>query len=191
MAWPRLPRARGAPDPLRRPPGPGRSRLGTTPVPPRPALSPSTQAILARPLPALLRAASPLAVVASHPPEPLQSSPGLSPSSVSPRWRARLGAASCCRAQLPTSPAMASVAGEDEEELIEAATERARLNTISAKAAAKRIEQELARMSHHRLLPDEKTLEKVARYEAHLSRLSHKALHELGAMQTRRSGARR
>jgi hypothetical protein len=86
---------------------------------------------------------------------------------------------------------MASVAGEDEEDLIQAATERARLNIISAKAAAKRIEQELARMTRHRLLPDERTLEKVARYEAHLSRPLHKALHELGAMQTWRSGARR
>jgi hypothetical protein len=85
--------------------------------------------------------------------------------------------------------AIASVAGEDEEELIEAATERARLNITSAKAAAERVEQELARMSRERLLPDEKTLEKVVRYEAHLSRLFHKALHELEAMQTRRSGA--
>jgi hypothetical protein len=85
--------------------------------------------------------------------------------------------------------AIASVTGEDEEELIETATERARLNIIGAKAAAERVEQELARMSHERLLPDEKTLEKVPRYEAHLSRLFHKALHELEAMQTRRSGA--
>jgi hypothetical protein len=44
-------------------------------------------------------------------------------------------------------------------------------------------------MSRERLLPDEKTLEKVARYEAHLARLLHKALHELEAMQTRRSAA--
>jgi hypothetical protein len=85
--------------------------------------------------------------------------------------------------------AIALVAGDDGEELIEAATERARLNIISAKATAELIEQDLARMSRERLLPDEKTLEKVARYEAHLSRLFHKALHELEAMQTRRSGA--
>jgi len=84
--------------------------------------------------------------------------------------------------------AIASVAGEDEEELIEGATERARLDIISAKAAAERVEQDLAKMGRERLLPDEKTLEKVARYEAHLSRLFHKALHELEAMQTRRSG---
>jgi hypothetical protein len=84
--------------------------------------------------------------------------------------------------------AIASVAGEDEEELIEGATERARLDIMSAKAAAEQVEQDLARMSRERLLPDEKTLEKVARYEAHLSRLFHKALHELEALQTRRSG---
>jgi hypothetical protein len=33
-------------------------------------------------------------------------------------------------------------------------------------------------MSRERLLPDEKTLEKVACYEAHLSRLFHKTLHD-------------
>jgi hypothetical protein len=84
--------------------------------------------------------------------------------------------------------AIASVAEQGEEELIEAALERARLDIISAKAAAERVEQDLARMSHQRLLPDEKTLEKVARYEAHLSRLFHKALHELEALQVRRAG---
>jgi hypothetical protein len=84
--------------------------------------------------------------------------------------------------------AIATVAGEDEEELIEAATERARLDIISAKSAAERVEQDLARMRRERLLPDDKTLEKVARYEAHLSRLFHKALHELEALQLRRQG---
>jgi hypothetical protein len=43
-------------------------------------------------------------------------------------------------------------------------------------------------MSRERLLPDEKTLEKVARYEAHLSRGLYKALHELEALQARRTG---
>jgi hypothetical protein len=84
--------------------------------------------------------------------------------------------------------AIASAAKEDQEELIEAATERAQLEIISAKAAAERVEQDLARMSRKRLLPDDKTLEKVSRYEAHLSRLFHKTLHELEALQTRRSG---
>ncbi len=43
-------------------------------------------------------------------------------------------------------------------------------------------------MSRERLLPDEKTLEKVSRYEAHLSRLIHKSLHELEALQIRCQG---
>jgi hypothetical protein len=84
--------------------------------------------------------------------------------------------------------AIASAAKEDEEELIESATERARLEIISAKSAAERVEQDLARMSRERLLPDEKTLEKVSRYEAYLSRLFHKTLHELEALQVRRAG---
>ncbi len=37
-------------------------------------------------------------------------------------------------------------------------------------------------------MPDEKTLEKVARYEAHLSRQLYKAMHELEALQVRRRG---
>jgi hypothetical protein len=83
---------------------------------------------------------------------------------------------------------MASVAGESPEELLEVATERARLEVISAKGAVERVEQDLERMSRERLLPDEKTLEKVARYEAHLSRGLYKALHELEALQVRRAG---
>ena len=84
--------------------------------------------------------------------------------------------------------AIASAAKEDQKELIEGATERARLDLISAKAAEEQVERDLARMSRERLLPDEKTMEKVARYEAHLSRLFHKALHELEALQARRTG---
>jgi hypothetical protein len=84
--------------------------------------------------------------------------------------------------------AIASAANEDQEGLIEAAAERARLDVISAKAASERVELDLERMSRERLLPDDKTLEKVARYEAHLSRLFHKVLHELEALQVRRLG---
>jgi hypothetical protein len=43
-------------------------------------------------------------------------------------------------------------------------------------------------MSRERLLPDDKTVEKIARYEAHLSRGLYKALHELEALQARRTG---
>ena len=43
-------------------------------------------------------------------------------------------------------------------------------------------------MRRERLLPDEVTLEKVIRYEAHLSRQFRHELHELEALQTRRQG---
>jgi hypothetical protein len=82
---------------------------------------------------------------------------------------------------------MASEAGESPKELLETATEKARLEVIGAKQAVERVEKDLERMSRERLLPDEKTLEKVARYEAHLSRGLYKALHELEALQVRRA----
>jgi hypothetical protein len=83
---------------------------------------------------------------------------------------------------------MASAADENLEELMEGARDKARLDVISAKQEAERVEIELSNMRRERLLPDEKTLEKVSRYEAHLSRLMFKALHELEALQVRRSG---
>ena len=43
-------------------------------------------------------------------------------------------------------------------------------------------------MSRERLLPRVEILEKVARYEAHLSRGLYKAMHELEALQTSRLG---
>jgi hypothetical protein len=46
----------------------------------------------------------------------------------------------------------------------------------------------LGRMSRERLLSDDKTLEKVTRYEAHLSRQLYQAMHELEALQTKRAG---
>jgi vacuolar-type H+-ATPase subunit H len=65
---------------------------------------------------------------------------------------------------------IASHAGEGAEELLDAATEEARRNVSRTKHRAEEVEQDLKNMSRDRLLPVEKTLEKVARYEAHLSR---------------------
>lgn len=84
--------------------------------------------------------------------------------------------------------AMASQAGETSEGLLEAATEKARLDVIGAKQAVERVEKDLERMSRERLLPRVEILEKVARYEAHLSRQLYKAMHELEALQVRRLG---
>ena len=84
--------------------------------------------------------------------------------------------------------AIASATDEDPEELLEVVTAGASRSLIDAKKVADRVEKDLERMSRERLLPDERTVEKVARYEAHLSRGLYKALHELEALQTRRLG---
>jgi hypothetical protein len=84
--------------------------------------------------------------------------------------------------------AIATATDEDPEELLDVATDAARRSIIGKEQAAEKVERDLERMSRERLLPDEKTLEKVARYEAHLSRGLYKALHELEALQARRTG---
>ncbi len=83
---------------------------------------------------------------------------------------------------------VASHADEEEEELLKAAKRMAWLDVVSAKASDEKVEHDLKNMVRERLLPDDETLGKVARYEAHLSRLFHKALHELEAIQIRRTG---
>ena len=83
---------------------------------------------------------------------------------------------------------IASATGEDLEELMAGAREKARLDVISAKSAAEEVEEQLQNMRRECLLPDDRTLEKISRYEAHLSRLMFKALHDLEALQVRRSG---
>jgi hypothetical protein len=64
---------------------------------------------------------------------------------------------------------------ENPEELFELATDSARRDIFGKEQAAEQVERDLERMGRERLLPEEK----VARYEAHLSRGLHKALHEL------------
>ena len=84
--------------------------------------------------------------------------------------------------------AIANATNEDPEELLEIVTDEAGREARIAKNRAEEVEREIELLSRQHLLPDEKTLEKVSRYEAHLSRLMFKALHELEALQTRRSG---
>jgi hypothetical protein len=83
--------------------------------------------------------------------------------------------------------AIATATKEDPAELLEVATESARRDIIGKEQAAEQVERDLERISRERLLPEEKTLEKVARYEAHLSRGLYKAMHELEALQARRT----
>ena len=83
--------------------------------------------------------------------------------------------------------AIARVVGCDLEELLEAATETARLDSISSRVKAEQVEGEIDVMRRERILPDDKTLEKITRYEAHLSRQLYHALHELENLQKHRT----
>jgi hypothetical protein len=84
--------------------------------------------------------------------------------------------------------AIASDAGEEPEKLLQAATEASSREVRRAKSKVEEVERDLKNMGRERLLPDEKTLEKIARYEAHLSRQLYQAMHELEALQTKRAG---
>ncbi len=83
---------------------------------------------------------------------------------------------------------IAKVGDEDPKDLVEAAEETARLDAIQAKYRMETMERELREMRRARMLPAEQILNKVTRYEAHLSRLMFKAMHELEALQVRRAG---
>ena len=83
---------------------------------------------------------------------------------------------------------LAQATDEEPEELVEAAIRSAQWKAERSKLEAEKVERDLRNMARERLLPDEKTLEKVARYEAHLSRGLYKSLHELEALQAKRTG---
>ena len=84
--------------------------------------------------------------------------------------------------------AIAKATGEDPDELLEYATDKARRDVIGKEQAAEQVAKDLERMSRERVLPRVEILEKVSRYEAHLSRQLFKAMHELEALQVRRRG---
>ena len=82
---------------------------------------------------------------------------------------------------------IAQAASQDPERLLKFAINAARWEAQSAKAKAERTEGEIDVMRRERILPDDKTLEKIARYEAHLSRQLYLALHELENLQKHRT----
>jgi hypothetical protein len=83
--------------------------------------------------------------------------------------------------------AIAAHASLDPDELLEAATYQAGYEARSAALRKEEVEQEIFRKVRERILPDEKTLEKITRYEAHLSRQLYRALHELENLQKHRA----
>jgi hypothetical protein len=82
---------------------------------------------------------------------------------------------------------IARAAGEDPDALLVTATEMALRASIGSKMDAERTEGEIGVMRRERILPDDKTLEKISRYEAHLFRQLYQALHELENLQKYRT----
>jgi hypothetical protein len=83
--------------------------------------------------------------------------------------------------------AIAAHASLDPDELLELATYEAGCKARSAAYKKEEVEREISRKARERILPDEKTLEKITRYEAHLSRQLYHALHELENLQKHRT----
>ena len=81
-----------------------------------------------------------------------------------------------------------TVANTPLEGLLERLRTVAVANLNKAAEKAKKVEEQLVEKRRARILPDMKDLEKIGRYEAHLSRELYRALHELEALQTRRGG---
>ena len=75
-----------------------------------------------------------------------------------------------------------------EEALMEALHTATRYDAAEKAAKAEKAEAELLAERRDRILPDRADLEKISRYEAHLSRQMYQALHELEALQARRQG---
>ena len=88
----------------------------------------------------------------------------------------------------PDSETVDSSVIEPEEAVMEALHTAARHDAAMKAEKAEKAEAELLAERRDRILPDRADLEKIARYEAHLSRQMYQALHELEALQARRVG---
>jgi hypothetical protein len=75
-----------------------------------------------------------------------------------------------------------------QEALMEKLHTEARYDLTSKEAKAEEVRAQLLAARRDRILPGAEDLQKIARYEAHLSRQMYQALHELKALQRRRSG---
>jgi hypothetical protein len=91
-------------------------------------------------------------------------------------------------ARYPADRLLSRMVAADREHIDE---KRHEVRKLSAKAQAIRRRAKAAedRARLHRLLPDSAMLEKLSRYEAHLSRQLSQALHELERLQAAREGA--
>ena len=87
--------------------------------------------------------------------------------------------------------AMAAAEGDDvsADALLFAALEHYRVEAIKLKAEADSVARDLDHMRRERLLASAPQTDRIARYEAHLSRQLAQALHELQRLQAARAGA--
>jgi hypothetical protein len=84
--------------------------------------------------------------------------------------------------------ALAEQADVEPTELMTSAIQAAHDKLTNAKRDVEQADEALRRMRRERIIPADVPLNKVLRYEAHLSRQLYAALHELEAMQARRAG---
>lgn len=82
--------------------------------------------------------------------------------------------------------AIAAHASLDPDEPPEAATYESGYQARHAAHKKGEVEQKISRKVRECILPDEKTLEKISRYEAHLSRQLYHAVHELENLKKHR-----
>jgi hypothetical protein len=79
----------------------------------------------------------------------------------------------------------ASVASADPDELFASAAYEAGCDARGAAFRKEDMERDLSRKERERILPNADTLQKIARYEAHLSRQLYQALHALEVLQAK------
>jgi hypothetical protein len=80
---------------------------------------------------------------------------------------------------------LASAAYVEPEELLELAADEAGYEARKAAYKKEYMKRELSRRERERILPDQATLQKIARYEAHLSRQLYQAIHALEVLRVK------
>jgi hypothetical protein len=76
-----------------------------------------------------------------------------------------------------------------EEQLLERVRTEARYEVTRLECEAEEVQAQLLKKRRERVLLEEADLQRISRYEAHLSRQMYQALHEREALQSRRRGA--
>jgi hypothetical protein len=77
---------------------------------------------------------------------------------------------------------------DPEEQLFELVHTQARCEVVRLEGAAEEVQAQILNKRRERVLPEQADLQRISRYEAHLSRQMYQALHELEALQRRRGG---